>query len=194
MKIKFLILLSIIEVVKLKSNLSLFLVAVVFILGLFVRTEHIVAQIADRDETQLQGPRTPLHVKVILERAYVDGDISHEVIHETIWSMENFWAKYDGWDLIYMGKDKLVFHKNIDDISPLLKTNGYFGITDEGILTIFNGNPRNYNIIHSFFQIDVGKLESRKHEQLKKGIPIKSKNDYVEVLESFKVYSKEEKH
>ncbi|MBS4191439.1 BofC C-terminal domain-containing protein [Bacillus sp. FJAT-49705] len=124
---------------------------------------------------------------------YMDGEVSQEVVKETIWSMEEFWAKYDNWELIEMEKDKIIFRRYMDDISPLLKTNGYFGITDDGVLTIFNGRPHKSNIIQSFFQIDLGRLESKKCEELKKGIPIKSKEQYVEVLETFKSYSKVEK-
>ncbi|MFB6468010.1 BofC C-terminal domain-containing protein [Cytobacillus sp. Hz8] len=177
-----------------RSILPRLLMAFVFISAFIIQTNQISAHGMDREHSKTESQEKPIHLKVILERSYVDGDKSQEVVHETIWSMENFWAKYDQWELVYMGKDQLVFRQNIDDISPLLKSNGYFGITDEGILTIFNGKPRNYQIIHSFFQIDIGKLESKKHEQLKKGIPIKTKNDYEEVLESFKMYSKEEKH
>ncbi len=106
--------------------------------------------------------------------------------------MENFWAKYDEWQLIGMENQKLIFYKKMDDISPLLKANGYFGVTDDGILTIFNGRPYKSHIIQSFFQIDVGKLESRKREELLKGIPIKTKDRYVEVLETFKSYTKQD--
>jgi len=132
----------------------------------------------------------PIEVTVILERMYVDGEISQELVVETIWSLENFWAKYDEWQLIEMDKDTIVFRKQIDDISPLLKANGYFGITDEGVFTIFNGRPKRSVIIQSFFQIDLGKLESKKWEELKRGIPIKTKQQYVEVIDTFKVYSK----
>lgn len=132
----------------------------------------------------------PIEMTIILERMYVDGELSQETVVEKIWSLEDFWAKYDDWQLIEMKKAQLVFRKNIDDISPLLKANGYFGITNEGVFTIFNGRPRQTNIIQSFFQIDLGKLESKKWEELKKGIPIKTKEQYVEVIETFKVYSK----
>jgi forespore regulator of the sigma-K checkpoint len=134
----------------------------------------------------------PLKMNVILERMYVDGEISQEQVTETIWSRAEFWAKYDGWELIDMNEERVVFRMQMDDISPLLKTNGYFGITDEGVLTIFNGKPQKTNIIQSFFQIDLGRLESKKCEELKKGIPIKTKENYVEVLETFKSYSKPE--
>lgn len=132
---------------------------------------------------------TNLNINVILERVYLDGDVSQETVVETIWSFEDFWAKYDAWQLIDMNKEQVVFRRHMDDISPLLKANGYFGITDEGVLTIFNGRPNKANIIQSFFQIDLGKLESKKCEELKKGIPIMTKDRYIEVLQSFSDYS-----
>lgn len=143
-------------------------------------------------ETQLNDEaNTPITVELHLKCMYMDGEISEETVTETIYSMENFWAKYEDWQFIGLENDKLVFHKKTDDISPLLKANGYFGVTDDGILTIFNGKPYKSHIIQSFFQIDVGKLESRKREELIKGIPIKTKDRYVEVLETFKTYSKD---
>ena len=103
--------------------------------------------------------------------------------------MEDFWSEYTEWQLIDQDEEQIVFQQNIDDISPLLKANGYFGITDEGILTIFNGKPKTHNVIQSFFQIDMEKLESHQHEELKNGIPISSKDKYVKVLEVFKSLS-----
>ncbi|KAF0823668.1 intercompartmental signaling factor BofC [Cytobacillus firmus] len=140
---------------------------------------------------QIEGP---LKLEVILEREYLDGEVSQETIEETIWTLEDFWAKYDQWQLVDMDIDYMVFRRKVDDISPLLKANGYFGVTEDGTLTIFNGKPQNTNIIQSFFQIDLGKLESAKCEELKKGIPIVSKDRYVEVLETFKSYTAGEKH
>ena len=135
-----------------------------------------------------------IKMTVILERMYIDGEISQESIVETIWSRENFWAKYDDWQLIQMEKDRIVFRRQVDDISPLLKANGYFGITAEGVFTIFNGRPKQSKIIQSFFQIDLGRLESKKWEELRKGIPITTKEQYVEVIDTLKIYSKMEKN
>ncbi|KON86911.1 regulator [Sporosarcina globispora] len=142
-------------------------------------------------EKRIEGPLT---IKVILEREYLDGEVSQEMIEETIWTLEDFWAKYDQWQLVDMDKDYVVFRRQMDDISPLLKANGYFGVTEDGTLTIFNGRPQRTNIIQSFFQIDLGKLESTKCQELKKGIPIMTKDRYVEVLETFKSYSTGEKY
>ncbi|WP_316252550.1 BofC C-terminal domain-containing protein [Bacillus aquiflavi] len=47
--------------------------------------------------------------------------------------------------------------------------------------------------MQSFFQIDVKKLESQLHDQLKKGIPIRTKDKYFEVIEAFQHYSLLEK-
>jgi forespore regulator of the sigma-K checkpoint len=134
--------------------------------------------------------KEPIQVEVILQRAYLDGEISEEKVVEKIWSMEHFWVKYEQWELVDTYDKGLVFKQQMDDISPLLKANGYFGITDDGTLTIFNGRPHQTNIIQSFFQLNIEKLESRKHLELKKGIPIKTKDRYVNVLETFKPYYK----
>ncbi|MBM6619726.1 intercompartmental signaling factor BofC [Bacillus sp. RD4P76] len=142
-----------------------------------------------QDHTDAYEVTSPLNVTLILERIYLDGEVSEEIKEVSIQSMEDFWAEYSSWQLIDQDEEQMVFQKNIDDISPLLKANGYFGITENGVLTIFNGKPATDKVIQSFFQIDVKKLESHQHEELRKGIPIQSKDKYVEVLEVFKPFS-----
>jgi forespore regulator of the sigma-K checkpoint len=151
---------------------------------------YVKGSAAQLDNHHSQG-NDPFNMTVILKRVYLDGEISEEVAHETGWSIENFWAKYDQWQLTNIDGSTMVFQKNVDDISPLLKANGYFGITDDGVLTIFNGRPDRSRIIQSFFQLDIKKLESKRQVELLQGIPIKTKDRYVEVLETFKHYSKE---
>lgn len=135
------------------------------------------------------GQQEPLRLKVTLEKVYVDREISQEQLIETAASWEEFWTKYKGWTAVDIGKESIVLRRQVEDISPLLKANGYFGLNGEGVLAIFNGKPPYSQIIQSFFQINVEKLESRKQAELRKGIPIKTKDRYVEVLESFKPYS-----
>ncbi|MEH7504962.1 intercompartmental signaling factor BofC [Neobacillus drentensis] len=149
----------------------------------------IIGAASQIDSPHLREKTEPLNMTVILERVYLDGEISQEVVNETCWSMENFWAKYDQWQLTDIDESTMVFRKQVNDISPLLKANGFFGITEDGVLTIFNGRPDHLRIIQSFFQIDIKKLESTKQEELIQGIPIKTKDRYVEVLETFKPYS-----
>lgn len=134
-------------------------------------------------------PTGPLTVEVTLQQHYLDGEVSEENVTEVIWSMEDFWAAYSEWELVHQEEGKAVFRKQIADISPLLKTTGMFGISDEGILTIYSGSPEEENAIQSFYQIDVGKLESYQQDKLQKGIPIRTKENYQQVLESFRKYT-----
>ncbi|GIN22657.1 MAG TPA: regulator [Bacillus bacterium] len=166
--------------------------AFTLLIGLIVGT-------VEQEPAQVQAKQTsddatvvteqPLELTVHLKRVYLDGEESEEVVKELIFALEDFWAKYETWQLVDMDEDRLIFEKKIDDISPLLKMNGYFGITDDGTLSLFNGKPEESDVIQSFFQIDVKKLESSQHMKLMQGIPVKSKEKYTEVVESMKKYS-----
>ncbi|MCM3725266.1 intercompartmental signaling factor BofC [Neobacillus cucumis] len=163
------------------------------ILFMFIVRVPGLIPISSAAQQDYQTPRTePLNLTVILERVYLDGEVSQELVHETCWKMDNFWAKYDQWQLTNIHDSTYVFRKQVDDISPLLKVNGFFGVTEDGVLTIFNGRPGQSRIIQSFFQIDIKKLEGKKQEELIQGIPIKSRDHYVEVLETFEPYSLKE--
>ncbi|RDU35070.1 regulator [Neobacillus piezotolerans] len=171
------------------------LAAAVFFIVLFgglICPESITFAADGMPNKHAVGRQEPLRLKVTLEKVYVDMEISQEQLIETASSWEEFWTKYEGWTAIDIGSDSVVLRRQVEDISPLLKANGYFGLNGEGVLAIFNGKPPYSQIIQSFFQIDVGKLESRKQAELRKGIPIKTKDRYVEVLESFKPYSTSE--
>ncbi|CAM3902164.1 intercompartmental signaling factor BofC [Geobacillus stearothermophilus] len=132
----------------------------------------------------------PVKMTIVLERQYLDGEMSEEKVTETVDSMTEIWKKYRGWQLVTLDDQTIVFLKTINDISPLLKTNGYFGITDDGTLSIFNGKPgQSSEIIQSFFQIDVQKLESRQQEKLKQGIRVLSKEQYEQVIEMYRHFA-----
>lgn len=133
----------------------------------------------------VMGPQT---IDVILERVYLDGETSQERIQETIWSTEDFWAMYEEWVLVDQNEQEMTFRKQIDDISPLLKVNGYFGITEEGILSIYEGEPNKERVIQSFFQLDTKKLKSQQHSDLMRGIPVQDLKHYEEVLQVFGQY------
>ncbi|RFU62778.1 intercompartmental signaling factor BofC [Bacillus sp. V59.32b] len=131
----------------------------------------------------------PLERKVILQRVYVDGEMSEEIYLEKILAMEDFWANYQDWQLIDQNEERIIFQRKENDISPLLKANGFFGVSGDGTLSIFNGRPQDSQIIQSFFQIDVKKLESYKQQELRKGIPILNKSRYEQMIEAYKPYS-----
>ncbi|GAE25922.1 bypass-of-forespore protein C [Halalkalibacter wakoensis JCM 9140] len=145
---------------------------------------HSVTESVD-ESFEVMAPQT---VNVILERVYLDGETSQEVIQETILSMEDFWAFYEDWVLVDQNENELIFRQEVNDISPLLKVNGYFGITEDGILSIYEGQPNEEKVIQSFFQLDTAKLKSQQHIQLRKGIPVEDLKNYEEVLQVFGQY------
>ncbi|MEH6948062.1 BofC C-terminal domain-containing protein [Peribacillus asahii] len=131
----------------------------------------------------------PVERKVILQREYLDGELSEEKVMEVIGSMAQFQKKYREWQIVEQTKEHLVLHKFENDISPLLKANGYFGMTEDGTLSIFNGKPEYEKVIHTFFQLDVGKLEAYQQEELQQGIPIISKEQFTNLIKEYRVYS-----
>lgn len=127
--------------------------------------------------------------KIILQREYLDGELSEEKVTEVFRKIEDLQKKYKDWEIVEQTKEQIVLHKTENDISPLLKANGYFGITDDGTLSIFIGRPQYEKIIHTFFQIDVGRLEVYKQEELHRGIPINNKEQFYSLIKEYKEYS-----
>jgi forespore regulator of the sigma-K checkpoint len=189
---------SMIRFIKLRKGILLFstfiiIVASMYVIGFqSVKDETVEKNYGHSIDVEEAYPvNSPLTVEVHLRSVYLDGEDSVEVIEETIWSMEDFWATYSDWQLIEQSDEQVVFEKKINDISPLLKMTGHFGISQDGVLSIFKGKPDKQEIIQSFFQIDVKKVESYLQEQLMNGIPVKSKENYQKVLEVFKPYTKQ---
>ena len=116
-------------------------------------------------------------------------ELSEEKLTETVWKMEDFWEKYNEWEIVGQSEEEIVLKKKENDISPLLKANGYLGMKEDGTLSIFIGRPEHAKIIHTFFQIDVGKLEVYRQEELQKGIPILNKDQYKQLIKEYEPYS-----
>ncbi|MCK0471132.1 intercompartmental signaling factor BofC [Halalkalibacter sp. APA_J-10(15)] len=151
-----------------------------------IQEEHV------ESESEAYEVLAPQTVQVVLERVYLDGEKSKEYVEETILSMEDFWAFYEDWELINQSGEEIIFRKEMYDISPLLKINGYFGLTEEGVLTIFEGEPSHEKVIQTFFYIDTSKLKSHHYTELENGIPVKDLRNYEEVLQVFSQYKAKE--
>lgn len=160
---------------QLRTQIILFLVCLPFCLTAFA------------EESMQENP--PYLQKVILQRMYLDGELSEEKLTETVWKMEDFWEKYNEWEIVGQNEEEIVLKKKENDISPLLKANGYLGMKEDGTLSIFIGRPEHAKIIHTFFQIDVGKLEVYRQEELQKGIPILNKDQYKQLIKEYEPYS-----
>ncbi|HEU5139710.1 MAG TPA: BofC C-terminal domain-containing protein [Bacillales bacterium] len=142
-----------------------------------------------QDAYQVTGPKT---VNVYLKRVFLDGRTSVDKKEVTIWSMEDFWSRFSNWQLVDQNTSRVVFKKKVNDISPVLKASGYFGLSKDDILTIYKGKPEKKEAIHSFFHIDVEELESELQSELRKGIPVRTKGHYKKVIKRLKEYSAKE--
>lgn len=138
------------------------------------------------DAYEVTGPKT---VDVYLRRTYLNGQTKVKVEPATILSMEDFWSTYKDWEAVDQDENKVIFKKKIDDISPELKENGFFGISDDDILKIYKRDSRGKKAIQSFFQIDVKRLESDLYQKLQEGIPVESKGHYQQVIKQLEPYS-----
>lgn len=136
--------------------------------------------------------REPLKLEVVLQTQFIDGNMVEEAKEETVWSLADFWANYADWKVMSQEEGKVVFRKKVNDISPAVKQNGYFGIDDNNVLSIFNGKPENKQVIKAFYQIDVGKLESYRMDQLKQGIKVDKRDTFETVMETYKEFASSE--
>jgi len=148
------------------------------------RNEDIVKKSLEKKWSQ-----PPLELEVVLQRMYIDGQMSEERRSETVWSLEDFWATYDGWRVVNQQKGQVVFHKKVEELSPIIKAKGYIGLDEHGKLSIFEGKPSEQKVIQTFYQIDVDQLEVMESKHLKEGIKIKSTDQYYKLLDQFKKLS-----
>ncbi|MFN2745092.1 MULTISPECIES: intercompartmental signaling factor BofC [Bacillus] len=126
-------------------------------------------------------------VHIQFEKVYLDGDVGIENKEEPLGKVEDVKAAYKGWQLVDQKKGFMLFRKQVDDISPLSKTNGYIGVTEDGVISTFHGRPGVLSEpIQSFFQIDIKRLESRMADDLRKGIPYRTKHEFQHVIEAVK--------
>jgi forespore regulator of the sigma-K checkpoint len=87
------------------------------------------------------------------------------------------------------------FIRNINDLSPQCKEQGYFGIDKNGNLSLYDGLPKDEKVLRTFFQLNIEYLESslprETLEQLREGIRITDLAEYNSVLSTFSDFAAE---
>nr|WP_240903698.1 BofC C-terminal domain-containing protein [Chengkuizengella sediminis] len=87
----------------------------------------------------------------------------------------------------------IVFSESIEDLSPKCKESAYFGVSEDGKLTLFDGLPIHDNVLRTFFQLNIEHLESSLPvgtvQQLVEGIRIKDFEDYNSILSTFSEFT-----
>ncbi|WP_010173910.1 BofC N-terminal domain-containing protein [Bacillus coahuilensis] len=96
----------------------------------------------DEGSSPAQMVSGPHRVTVILERSFLDGSVTEEIIEEEILSMEDFFSEYAEWTLVDMDDEHVVFMQKVDDISPFIKDHGFFWYHRRRGIKHFQRNPR----------------------------------------------------
>jgi len=98
--------------------------------------------------------------------------------------------------LVEMNDGERVYERRIDDLSPEIKERGRFGISPDGTMIFYEeGADGEKNILETFFQLNLDRLESDAGETLKAlkiGIRVRSWQEYEHVLKVFQSYAKKD--
>ncbi|MCM3129955.1 BofC C-terminal domain-containing protein [Paenibacillus sp. MER 78] len=92
-----------------------------------------------------------------------------------------------------LDQNRLILNEQINDLSPECRENAFMGMDPNGNLILYQGEPDEEKVIRTFFQLDVGTMESSLPEgvleQLHKGIRIQDVDEYNSVLSTFSDYA-----
>jgi len=169
------------------------LVAVLFVGGWLLLLGLLSPAAGEEDESAAAFSAQP-PLELILQRHYVCGELLEE---RTVTSLpaEAVRQKYADWEVVEETGKRLVLAKQVNDLAPQCKANGFFGITDEGLMTLFYGPPEEGRVIRTFYQLDVERLQtSLPHQlarQLREGIRVTTVQEFHSVLSTYAEFSKE---
>jgi forespore regulator of the sigma-K checkpoint len=111
-------------------------------------------------------------------------------------SIEKVISSYAGWEIIGYQDGKLMLLKRENDIAPICKENGYFGLNEDDILTLFNGMPKEKQVIQTFYPINTARMEANLPKEevdaLRNGIRIRDLAEYNSVLSTFGSFQDDE--
>lgn len=127
--------------------------------------------------------------ELVLARTYLCGvrDEEHKPVAGD--RLAEMMAEYNGWEIISADSAKMILMKREHDIAPACKQNGHFGISADGILTLFNGLPSEQDVVQTFYRINTQKMEASlskvEVEKLKQGIRVRDLAEYNSVLSTY---------
>ncbi|WP_232695579.1 BofC C-terminal domain-containing protein [Brevibacillus daliensis] len=134
--------------------------------------------------------------QLVLTRTYICGVENEERVETNVTSMEQLLKPYQGWRLVSINQDEIVLHKDEEDLAPICKQKGYFGLSPDGFLTLFEGLPDDQKAIQTFYRINTDRLEANltkaELDQLYKGIRIYDLADYNSILSSLSEFQRDQ--
>jgi forespore regulator of the sigma-K checkpoint len=133
--------------------------------------------------------------EVWLRKVYVCGEETASLGLMNGSEIDRLFQEHAEWTIDRRDDGSVVFTEYVNDLSPACKESAYFGIDQDGNLTLFQGLPAEENIIRTFFQLDIQYLESslprETVRQLYEGIRIRDVEEFNSVLSTFSTFADE---
>jgi forespore regulator of the sigma-K checkpoint len=150
---------------------------------------NIEHRAATGDKNSAQQTIAPQNIEIIIQRNYRLGPVVEEKQYIPATNRDDIMEKFSGMELLEEKAGRFVFKTFIDDISPLINNHLFFGLSDDGFLSIYEGSLEEDNVIQTFFQLDIKRMESslplEEVKLLKKGIPFSSMSEYNSILSTY---------
>lgn len=158
--------------------------------------ERPQAGLMDSRELLQAVSREPDSRRVHLKTVYVSGEEVQTLPGTyTPARLKELIAAHAGWGGRITPEGDLWLLRSVNDLSPLTKKEAYFGVDEQGNLTLFQGPPEAERVMKTFFQMDMGSLKSSLPEgiweQLHQGIRVQDLEEYNSVLSTFSDYARD---
>ncbi|APB69992.1 BofC C-terminal domain-containing protein [Paenibacillus sp. FSL M7-0802] len=109
--------------------------------------------------------------------------------------LETLLKQHPDWKGRLNTKGEVWLERRVEDLSESCKERGYMGLSTDGQLTLYEGLPKREKVIRTFFQLDVGSMETALPEgvykQLQQGIRVQDINEYNSVISTFSDFAVE---
>ena len=133
---------------------------------------------------------------VYMHKVYVCGEENMLIGRMGSEEVISLHEEHPEWSVALGEQGAVVFTESIDDLSSECKSNAYIGLDKDGNLTLFEGPPENEKVIRTFFQLNMGYLESSLQpeavDELKEGIRVVDMEEYNSVLSTFSEFAVED--
>lgn len=139
--------------------------------------------------------RTKNNQEIFVKKTYVCGEELQKLGSMPADEILRIHREHPDWTVNLDEQKHVVFTEQIEDLSPECKQSGYFGVDENGNLSLFHGVPGKDNIIRTFFQLNIGHLESslpkETVQQLHEGIRVTDLAEFNSVLSTFSDFAVE---
>lgn len=109
------------------------------------------------------------------------------------------WLRQDDaeWEVTSIKENQfLAQREDIKEITDICKEEGYFGLSEDGMLVLYQGPPVEDHVIETFFRIDTQRIQTAlpqgEWEALQEGIRIRNMAEYCSVLSTYSEFNIEE--